>query len=167
MSKRKWTDEQLIEAVKNNVSIASVARCLNLKPSGSNYDTIHTKIKLLKLNTSHFTGKGWNVGKKYRSIKKKTELAKVLVQNSEWVNTFHLKKRLLKENIKEYRCECCKRSEWMGKPIPLELHHVNGIKNDLRLKNLQLLCPNCHSFTDNYRGRGMSAQKEISEVEAS
>ena len=159
MNKRKWTDEQFIEAVKNNFSIAGVARCLNLKPYGSNYSTIHKKINILKLDTSHFTGKGWNTGENYKAAKKKIDLVKVLVKNSEWVNTFHLKQRLLNESIKEYRCECCKLSEWMGKPIPLELHHVNGIKNDLRLKNLKLLCPNCHSFTDNYRGKGITARK--------
>ena len=56
----------------------------------------------------------------------------------------------------------------MGKPIALELHHINGIKNDLRIENLLILCPNCHALTDNYRGKniGMSAQRETSEVEA-
>lgn len=56
----------------------------------------------------------------------------------------------------------------MGKPIALELHHVNGVKDDLRIENLQILCPNCHAFTDNYRGKniGMSAQEETLEVEA-
>lgn len=49
----------------------------------------------------------------------------------------------------------------MGFPIALELHHVNGIKDDLRIENLQILCPNCHAFTDNYRGKGRSAFKEI------
>ncbi|WP_083937631.1 HNH endonuclease [Hymenobacter aerophilus] len=44
-------------------------------------------------------------------------------------------------------------SEWVGEPIPLELHHINGINNDHRLENLQLLCPNCHALTDNYRGK--------------
>ena len=55
----------------------------------------------------------------------------------------------------------------MGKPIALELHHKNGIKNDLRIENLEILCPNCHAFTDNYRGRniGMSAQEETLDVE--
>ena len=55
----------------------------------------------------------------------------------------------------------------MGQPIKLELHHINGNHNDNRLENLQFLCPNCHSFTDNYRGKnqGRSDQKETSEVE--
>ena len=41
----------------------------------------------------------------------------------------------------------------MGKPIPLELHHINGINTDNRLENLKFLCPNCHAFTDSYRGK--------------
>lgn len=55
----------------------------------------------------------------------------------------------------------------MGKPIALELHHVNGIKDDLRIENLQILCPNCHAFTDNYRGKniGVSAPEETQDVE--
>ena len=29
----------------------------------------------------------------------------------------------------------------------------NGIRTDNSLENLQLLCPNCHSYTSNWRGR--------------
>jgi predicted HNH restriction endonuclease len=47
----------------------------------------------------------------------------------------------------------CELTEWLGQPIPLELHHVNGERTDHRLENLQLLCPNCHALTDTYRAR--------------
>jgi len=67
----------------------------------------------------------------------------------------HIKTRLLREGLKENRCEICGLSEWLGKPLSLELHHVNGHGNDNRLENLQLLCGNCHSQTDNWGGRGI------------
>ena len=168
MSKRKWTDSQFIDAVNSSLSYAEVLRKLELKPAGSNYDTIKRKISELNLDISHMTGQAWNVGVKFRPIKQAKPLSEVLVEHSTWVNTFHLKERLLKENVKEYKCECCGNSEWMGQPIALELHHINSIKDDLRLENLQILCPNCHAFTENYRGKniGMSAQEETLGVEA-
>ncbi len=159
MSKRKWTDEQFIKAVASSLSYAEVIRKIGLKPAGSNYDTVKRKISELNLDTTHMTGQAWNQGDKYKPIKQARPLSEILVEHSTWINTNNLRKRLLKEEVKEYVCECCSRSEWMGKPIALELHHVNGIKDDLRIENLQILCPNCHAFTDNYRGKniGMSA----------
>lgn len=160
MSKRKWTDEQFIKAVKDSLSYAEIIRKLGLKVAGSNYDTVKRKISELKLDTSHMTFQGWNKGEKYRQIKPKQPIEEILVEHSTYVNTNSLRKRLLNEKLKERKCECCGNIEWLGKPIALELHHVNGIKDDLRLENLQILCPNCHTFTDNYRGKGMSASKE-------
>lgn len=58
MGKRKWSDEQFIEAVKTSFSYAEVIKKLGLIPAGGNYDTTKRKIKELNLDTSHFTGQG-------------------------------------------------------------------------------------------------------------
>lgn len=58
--------------------------------------------------------------------------------------------------IRERKCECCGLKEWLGKPIPLEIHHISGDRLDSTLENLQLLCPNCHSQTESWRGKKKS-----------
>jgi len=67
----------------------------------------------------------------------------------------NLKRRLLREGLKAARCEACGISEWRGAPLSLALHHINGDGRDNRLENLQLLCPNCHSQTENFAGRNV------------
>ena len=52
-----------------------------------------------------------------------------------------------------HKCEICGLQKWNNQKIPLELHHINGNNKDNSLNNLQLLCPNCHALTDNYRNR--------------
>jgi transposase-like protein len=66
---------------------------------------------------------------------------------------FNLKNRLVEADLKENRCERCGISEWRGRPLNMQLHHVNGDGLDNRLENLELLCANCHSQTSTYGGR--------------
>ena len=67
-----------------------------------------------------------------------------------------IRKKLLEEGYKEYRCECCGLTEWLEEPIPLELHHKDGNRFNNDLDNFQLLCPNCHAKTNSYRGKNCS-----------
>ena len=153
MRKRKWTDQDFVEAVKTSFSYAQVIEKLHLRVAGSNYDTVKRKIKELHLDVSHMTGQAWNQGERYTPLRVSQPLSEILVEHSTFINANHLRERLLREGVKAYRCEKCGNTEWMGKPIALELHHVNGVRNDQRLENLLLLCPNCHAQTKNYRGK--------------
>ena len=65
----------------------------------------------------------------------------------------HIKARLVRAGLKENRCERCGLGEWQGKPLSMQLHHINGDGSDNRLENLKLLCANCHSQTSTYGGR--------------
>jgi transposase-like protein len=69
------------------------------------------------------------------------------------VNRTHLKGRLLAAGLKRNRCERCGIEDWLGEPLAMALHHVNGEGTDNRLENLMMLCPNCHAQTPNFAGR--------------
>ncbi|MGA7202469.1 MAG: HNH endonuclease signature motif containing protein [Candidatus Cybelea sp.] len=68
-------------------------------------------------------------------------------------NRHHVKTRLLKAQLLRNRCQVCGLDEWLGQPLNMHLDHVNGDRNDHRLINLRMLCPNCHSQTPTYGGR--------------
>lgn len=73
------------------------------------------------------------------------------------IHTHHFKLKLIKEGLKEKKCERCKLENWLDSPIPLELHHKDGDCENNKIENIEILCPNCHALTPNYRGK---ARKE-------
>ena len=64
-----------------------------------------------------------------------------------------IKRHLLKAGIIVNRCDWCGLTEWRGRPLSIQIDHVNGIRDDHRLENLRMLCPNCHSQTDTFAAR--------------
>jgi 5-methylcytosine-specific restriction endonuclease McrA len=67
----------------------------------------------------------------------------------------HVKRRLLALGLLENRCGKCGITEWLGAPLSMHLDHINGVRDDHRLENLRMLCPNCHSQTPTYAGRNV------------
>jgi hypothetical protein len=71
----------------------------------------------------------------------------------------HVKSRLMMAGLKHQSCESCGLGDWRGRPLSLELHHINGDGQDNRLENLRLLCPNCHSQTDTWGARNKGRRR--------
>ena len=135
---RNYTNEDIVRYSKEVNSIASLLKRLELKPSGGNYANIKNILQKLKIDTSHWTGQGWN---KDQQLKDWTMYSRV----------GHLKKHLIKE--KSHKCEKCLLTTWLEQNIVLEVHHKDGNRTNNNFDNLQLLCCNCHAQTDNWRNK--------------
>lgn len=131
--------------IEEKQSKAYMARQLNCNPK-----TIDLVLKKLDLNYS-----GNQSGKGFTKKKPKLTLEEYL-KNSTDIQSNKVRIKLLEEGYKKHQCERCGLTEWLGQPIPLELHHKDGNRNNNTLDNYELLCPNCHAFTDSYRGKNCS-----------
>lgn len=57
------------------------------------------------------------------------------------------------------KCQKCGISEWNGQPLTMQYHHIDGNHSNNTLENVVLLCPNCHSQTENYKGKNKEPEK--------
>lgn len=151
--KEYYKKEFLENIVKKCSSLADVLREIGLADKGGNFKTLQKYIDKYNIDISHFTGQTWNKGLSYTNKTSYIKLEDILKKNTNF-KSHYLKLRLVAEGLKEYKCEQCGcNGEWCGKPITLELHHINGNHYDNRLENLQILCPNCHSQTPTHKRR--------------
>jgi HNH endonuclease len=135
---RAYTEADVIEAAKKATSIATLLKAIGLKPAGGNYIHIQRIIQRLKIDTSHWTGKGWNKSKQLKNW-------------SQYTRVKSLKKHLI--NARGHKCEKCCLTHWLDYDIVLEVHHIDGDRTNNQIDNLQLLCCNCHATTSNWRNK--------------
>lgn len=74
----------------------------------------------------------------------------ILTENTKYRRGNRQLKRCLLQIGREWNCEKCGLSEWLGEILTLEIHHINGNPYDNNQENLEILCPNCHSLTPNF-----------------
>lgn len=157
--RHSYTIEEFKKSVEESYSIAQALTKLGLSPRGGNYRVFKKFQKLYDIDTSHFTGQGHMKGKTHNF--NTIPLSEILVKDYEYSSN-KLRKRLISEELKEHKCECCGLTEWLGEPIPLELDHIDGDHYNNLFENLKILCPNCHAKTPTYRGK--NKKKTDSEI---
>ena len=152
--------EELAHLVLDSQSFSEVMRRIGFATTGTSVTTLKQRIEDEKLDHSHFKGLAFNKGRTWK-CRTLTPLSKVLVRNSTY-SRGNLKRRLLEDGLLENCCanpDCPLASNWdgswVGEPLVLVLDHINGARDDNRLSNLRLLCPNCNSQTDTFAGRGL------------
>lgn len=151
-----YSKKELQSIIDNSCGYSDALIKLGMNPKGGNPNTLKRIIAEYGLDTwqmdrnrsERFRQNAYETHKK-RSIKAED----VISGKARYAQTARLLKKLINEGYKEHKCEICGITDWQGKPITMNLHHIDGNRENNNIKNLQVLCPNCHSQTDNFAGK--------------
>src|ERR1044072_6616141 len=128
--RERYPESELIEAVRSSTSIRQVLSKFGLAEAGGNYSIVKRRIQTLGISTAHFNRQGWRKGTN-KPVVIARPLSHLLKQGTHFQSDI-LKKRLFAEDQKTPKCESCLKTEWLGKPVALELAHINGNSTDNR-----------------------------------
>ena len=142
----KIDKEEFMKVCNEELSMAKAAARL-----GIHFNTFKRYALQYDVYNPNPSGKGLN--KKHNGSKIPTD--EILAGKHPHYQTNKLRLRLIKEGIKDEKCEMCGIEDWMGKRLAFELDHIDGNSNNHLLNNLRILCPNCHSQTETYRARNI------------
>jgi hypothetical protein len=152
LKKYEYNKEELIKAVKDSTSYSEVLRKIGIPIQGNNGSTLKRYLEKYEISTAHFTGHQRHNAIKYVPVTEYLNSDRIIASSK-------LLYKLYREGLKEPRCEKCGITEWNGEKLTFQLHHRDGNHNNNTLENLQVLCPNCHSQTDNYCGSASPKEK--------
>lgn len=149
----KWTREILESAVAASANMSEVLRHLGLEIVGGHHTHISRRIKAYGIDTSHFQGQT-----RRGAARRPRTPGKLLVEQrptgARRIQSDRLRWAMTALGVSEQCALCQVGTVWQGRSLPLEVDHIDGNWRDNRIENLRFLCPNCHSTTPNYRGRG-------------
>jgi hypothetical protein len=149
-------DEALRAAVAASTGFAEVMRRLGLPVGEVNRRRVRNRARQLGLDTGHFVRRHKPLPPPPPRRAPAEAVLAVRPPGSPRVNRERLHRALAEVGV-AYRCaDCGNGGEWLGRPITLQIDHVNGDWRDNRRENLRYLCPNCHALTSTWcRPRGV------------
>lgn len=147
----RYNEAEARKAVRVSRSYSEVLRRLGMRPAGGNHSLLRKWVDdIWQISTDHFDADSASIRNLHR---KPIPLSEVLIEGSTY-SRGNLKPRLFAEGLKEPRCELCGQGElWRERSMPLILDHINGVPDDNRIENLQIVCPNCAATLDTHCGR--------------
>lgn len=150
-----WKNKELlVQLIKESTTQSDVLRKMNISLKSGNYQTLLRYVNKYNIDISHLDGKAARILKLRNFVKTNRVSNEDFFIKGEKRTGHNIKNRLINENLKEHKCEECGcLPEWNGKPLSLQLDHINGDNCDNRLENLRFLCPNCHSQTTTFSGK--------------
>jgi hypothetical protein len=156
-----WTtpSDEFKAIVNESRTITECLKRLGLVNKGRNNKTFLARVQEENISIEHIRKQSASVAQEGKRI----PLEDFLVLGRE-VQGSAIKKKLVSAGLMKDECAVCGQlPEWNGKPLSLELDHINGNRLDNRIENLRIICPHCHSQTDTFRGRANRGKKHYTE----
>ena len=175
---------EIIEAIEQSTSYSDALRKLDVLKNGGNTVTIQKIVADNNISVDHFIRKKskiksnfcLNCGSEIDNRKKFCNAQcqadynyKLFIER--WKNGEEdgtrgensISNYLKRFMFEKYNC-CCQKCGWnqineFTGNIPLEIHHIDGDCTNNKEENLELLCPNCHSLTENYKSRNQNCTR--------